>query len=235
MSRQEEPVSLAESWALVQACLRGEEQAWELFIARYRPVLYPMALAMTKDSLLARELSDSLWAELFGTRTDQNGSRVSKLALYSGRGSLHGWLRTLLAQEYVNRYRRNRRFVQLNAEMERVVAGFGNDEPVAPVDKRLDRALEQAIAELSGQERLLLVAFYLDERSLSEIGRMLGLHESTVSRRLKKHVQRLRKRIGHYLRKSGLSLREAEELLQLDNRQISLEIRDQLLQAKDAL
>jgi len=43
--------------------------------------------------------------------TDNHSRRpaYSKLSSYTGRGSLEGWLRTVMAQEFVNRYRRQRR------------------------------------------------------------------------------------------------------------------------------
>ena len=70
-----------------------------------------------KEASAARELADSIYADLYGT-TLRDGVRVSKLASYTGRGSLEGWLRTVLAQEYVNRYRRGRRLISLDEEAE---------------------------------------------------------------------------------------------------------------------
>jgi len=194
-----------------------------------------MALAIARDASLARELSDSLWADLFGTKTDQHGHRVSKLSFYSGRGSLEGWLRALLAQEYVTRYRRNRRFIQLENVAAPAMACLPEGEIVLPADTRLDRALEQALARLKEEDRLLLVSYYLDERSLAEIGKMLSVHESTVSRRLKKTLRLLRKRVLLLVQESGMSRREAEQLIRTDVRQISVAIRDQLWPAKAPL
>ena len=65
----------------------------------------------------ARELADSLYADLYGTRT-ADGRRISKLNSFTGRGSLEGWLRAVLAQEYVNRFRRQQRLVSLEEQVE---------------------------------------------------------------------------------------------------------------------
>ena len=72
---------------------------------------------IAKESSAARELADSLYADLYGTTT-RDGQRISKLASYTGRGSLEGWLRTVMAQEFVNRFRRQRRLVSLDEESE---------------------------------------------------------------------------------------------------------------------
>src|SRR5579863_5852886 len=94
-----------EELALARACAAGQERAWEIFLTRYREKLYDVAGYITKENSAARELADSIYAELYGTTT-RDGQRISKLASYTGRGSLEGWLRTVMAQEHVNRFRR---------------------------------------------------------------------------------------------------------------------------------
>ncbi len=94
-----------EELALARACAAGHERAWEIFMLRYREKLYDIAGYIAREESAARELADSLYADLYGT-TVRDGQRVSKLASYTGRGSLEGWLRTVMAQEYVNRYRK---------------------------------------------------------------------------------------------------------------------------------
>src|SRR5205807_1095685 len=103
--------------ALARACAGGNNSAWEIFLTRFREKLYLAALRIAREDSAARDLADSLYADLYGTGT-RDGQRVSKLASYTGRGSLEGWLRTVLAQEYVNRYRRTKRLVSLEEESE---------------------------------------------------------------------------------------------------------------------
>src|SRR5258707_5476259 len=104
-----------EELALARACAAGHEFAWELFLTRFREKLYQAALRIAREDSAARELADTLYADLYGTNL-RDGQRVSKLASYTGRGSLEGWLRTVLSQEFVNRYRRTKRLVSLDEE-----------------------------------------------------------------------------------------------------------------------
>jgi RNA polymerase sigma-70 factor (ECF subfamily) len=60
-----------------------------------------MAVDMTGAVALGEELANSLYSELFGL-TEREGKRWSPLLQYSGRGSLMGWLRAVLAQRRVN-------------------------------------------------------------------------------------------------------------------------------------
>jgi len=131
--------------ALARACAAGNNSAWEIFLTRYREKLYLSALRIAREDSAARELADTLYADLYGTST-RDGLRVSKLASYTGRGSIEGWLRTVLSQEYVNRYRRTRRLVSLNEESEEGVQFRAPDpEPVALADERLAQATDEAL------------------------------------------------------------------------------------------
>jgi len=214
--------------ALARACAAGCNPAWEIFLTRYREKLYLSALRIVREESAARELADTLYADLYGTNT-REGQRVSKLASYSGRGSLEGWLRTVLSQEYVNRYRRSKRLVSLDEETEEGVQYRAPDpEPVAPVDQRLAEATDEALAVLLGEDRMVLSAYYLDGRTLAEIARMLGVHESTISRKVDKLAKSLRKQIIATLIRRGMSRRQAEEALEVDVRDLQVQVRRSL-------
>jgi RNA polymerase sigma-70 factor (ECF subfamily) len=203
-------------------------------MARYREKLYEVGLQITREESAGRELSDSLYADLYGTR-GREGVRVSKLASYTGRGSLEGWLRTVMAQEHVNRYRRQKRLVSLDEETEEGTQYAAPTPAAAPtVDPRLESATDEALAALSSEERFILAAYFLDGRTLAEIARMLSVHESTISRKIDKLAKSVRKQILAGLGRRGLSRRQAEEALEVDVRDLTLNLRDRLAQDSPA-
>src|SRR2546427_12232309 len=217
-----------EELALARACSAGHERAWETFMLRYREKLYDIAGYIAKESSAARELADSLYADLYGTTT-RDGQRVSKLASYTGRGSLEGWLRTVMAQEFVNRYRRQRRLVSLEEDSEDGKELAAKEpEPDIVVDPRVEAATDEVLSALLPEDRFILASYYLDERTLAEIARTLAVHESTISRKLGKITGSLRKRIVEGLRAQGMSRAQAQEALEADVRDISLDIRGRL-------
>lgn len=219
-----------EELALARACAAGNNSAWESFLVRYREKLYQSALRIAREDSAARDLADSLYAELYGTTT-RDGERVSKLASYTGRGSLEGWLRTVLAQEFVNRYRRTKRMVSLEEENEEGIQfAAAESEPALTADARLELATDAVLAALSAEDRMVLAAYYLDGRTLAEIARMLGVHESTISRKLDKLTKGLRKKILAGMVQRGMARRQAEEALQVDVRDLHIDIRRSLAQ-----
>jgi RNA polymerase sigma-70 factor (ECF subfamily) len=214
---------------LARACARGNEAAWDVFVNTYREKLYRAARAIAPVESVAHELAGSVYADLFGTRIGKDGRRISKLESYLGRGSLEGWLRMVLAQDYVNRFRAERRLVGFVEAID-LHPRAGNAAP--PENAKLASATDAALTGLSSEERFLLAAYYLDGRTLAEIGRMVCAHESTISRRLEKITAALRKKIVRKLCEAGIGRREAEEMLEVDVRDLNLDIRDRLTQER---
>jgi RNA polymerase sigma-70 factor, ECF subfamily len=222
--------------ALARACAAGNEKAWEVFLTRYREKLYDMALRVVREDSASRDIADSIYAELYGLNA-RGELRVSKLMSYSGRGSLEGWLRTVIAQEFVNRYRKNKRFVSLDESEDSEESGEHRHarELVAPVsepavapDARLAASTDEALAALAPEERFILAAYHLDGRTLAQIADMLNVHESTISRKLEKLSKSLRKQILTAMIARGMSRRQAEEALEVDVRDMNLDLRSRL-------
>jgi RNA polymerase sigma-70 factor, ECF subfamily len=223
-----------EELALARACAAGNQRAWQDFISRFRQKLHKMALHITRDSASAAELADSLFADLYGVNA-RDGVRISKLVSYTGRGSLEGWLRTVMAQEFINRYRKQKRTVSLEEQTEEGVQFAAPSSDPTPTSGRiseqgLEKATDEALAELSPEDRYTLASYYLDGQTLAGIARALGLHESSVSRRLDRLATGLRKRILAGLRAQGMSHAQAEEALETDVRDIGLNLRSRLTQ-----
>jgi RNA polymerase sigma-70 factor (ECF subfamily) len=216
--------------ALAHACALGRDAAWRKFLAQYREPLTQAAIGITGSATAGQELADSLYSEIFGL-TERDGQRQSPLAYYSGRGSLKGFLRATLAQRNVDRHRRARHETSLP---EQDVAAL----PAPPVPSgellvRLGECLRETLSALHPEERFLLSAWFLDHRTLLEISKILGVHEATVSRRIKRVTDDLHKTLLRNLQASGMSRRAAEEALGTDPRDIDINLRS-LLQVSQA-
>ncbi|MGA3025023.1 MAG: sigma-70 family RNA polymerase sigma factor [Bryobacteraceae bacterium] len=213
--------------ALAQACALGRGVAWQRFLSRYREPLTQAAIGITRSATSGSELADSLYSEMFGL-TERDGQRRSPLTSYSGRGSLMGFLRATLAQRNAGQHRRTSREVPL--AVEDLPAASPAPTPSANVLSRLGDSLAATLLSLTAEERFLLSAWFLDRRTLAEIAQVLRVHESTMSRRIKRLTSSLRKGLLANLQKSGLSRPAAEEALGTDPRDLNINLRS-LLQA----
>jgi RNA polymerase sigma factor (sigma-70 family) len=214
--------------ALACACSAGSEAAWEFFVAQFRQELYRAARAIARSASAgdsnARELADSLYADLYGLR-ESEGRRKSLFDYFHGRSKLGTWLRAILAQRHVDVIRRARKLEPIEDETgrereeiterataaaaARSTAGDPSDPDRARYLSLLQAALTAALASLEPRDRLRLAYYYSDERTLAEIGRLLGEHEATVSRKLERTRRSLRERVDAALR-SGKQLSEAQ-------------------------
>ncbi len=101
----------------------------------YRPVLYRSADAIDPGGG-ARELADSIYADLFGLQ-ERDGERRSLFRYFHGRSSLATWLRAVLAQRLVDRVRSTRRLTPLDSAAKRTSAA-GARERAGALIRTLD-------------------------------------------------------------------------------------------------
>jgi RNA polymerase sigma-70 factor, ECF subfamily len=196
--------------ALASACAEGNNSAWEYFVSTYRTYLRTAASAILRcnsGAPEACELADSLFAELYGLADGKHGGR-SLFRYFHGRSTLKTWLRAVMAQRHIDAIRAGRRFEELGDD-----DGAGAKHPVQtgpltqPADPNRNRyvkvfreALDAALWELSSQDRERLRLYYAEATTLAEIGRVLGEHESSVSRNLDRIRRELRTSVEAKLR-----------------------------------
>ena len=200
----------ADDLCLIIACEQNDEKAWEDLVANFDSTVKSAARKISSNNEDAEDLASSIWAELYGLRQDADGNKKSKLAYYSGRGSLAGWLRAVVSQLAVDQFRKQSKFVQIEEDREfenlaNEAAGSDNHHFVAhsdnPEELFTDRqtetdvseALQTAIDGLDDEDRLILKLYYFDDLKLKDIASMFGYHEATASRKLTRVQTEIRK------------------------------------------
>jgi len=233
--------------ALACACAQGSERAWEDFVAQYRGYLRVAASAILRrapDDPAAVELADSLITDLYGLSVAASPNHFasppaarSLFRYFHGRSSLKTWLRAVLAQRHVDAFRAGKKFDSLDdspldGESRRI------REPAVvqlPADPRREHyhhkfreALAFALAALEPRDRTRLQLYYAEDRTLAEIGREIGEHESSVSRNLERVRKELRATVEGLLRagkapiNGGPAAADSRSAPGLDDAQIAL-------------
>jgi RNA polymerase sigma-70 factor, ECF subfamily len=211
--------------ALAQGCALGNDRAWVVFFERYRLKLYHAGLSLTHDEGRARELAETFCSDLYPS----SERKKSRLASFSGRGSLLAWLKIALMQANVDVYRAERR--RRSVDLEEIASSLGYS-PVLTVEssgKEFRDSLREGLRELKPEGRFLLVAHFLDRRSLADISLSLRVHESTVSRRLRKAIKTARKNVDRSLRQRGIHRTTLHDSIAKEATDPSLDLRTELL------
>jgi RNA polymerase sigma factor (sigma-70 family) len=194
-----------EDLALACACAAGHEAAWDHFVREYRPVLYRAADAMDRSGG-ARELADSLYADLFGLQVNPatSGERRSLFRYFHGRSSLATWLRAVLAQRLVDHTRAGVKTSPLPDEERAAPAQQAPDPDRGRYLALIHAAFLEALARLDPRDRLRLLYYYAQDLTLAQTGRLLREHEASVSRHLSAARKAIRRDVERRLRDAGL-------------------------------
>jgi RNA polymerase sigma-70 factor (ECF subfamily) len=151
---------------------RKYREAFELLLDGYEKRVFRMALTMLHDAGRAEEVTQDIFLKVW-----------QALPGYDGRAAPSTWLYTIARNTCLTAIRSEsyRRTEQLDE-----AAAFPHPESAAQID------LARAIAELPEAQREVITLFYLEERAISEVARMLDLPEGTV----KSHLHRARRTLG---------------------------------------
>ncbi len=177
----------ADDLFLALACANGNERAWWEFDQQHRGYMERVARHLAKTEVDAQEVIDSVYVELYGTRV-VDGERVSKFATYSGRGSIRGWLRTVIWHSLVDLHRAGHDEVSLDEMTETVGEGAahaafakpptdGESEMVEQISRDRYRkatvnAIRNAFDRLDPHEKLLLLYYHVENLKLREIAKL---------------------------------------------------------------
>lgn len=182
---------------LTIACARGDEQAWWQFDRQHRSFIERLAHQLVGSGMDVNEVIDSVYVELYGTKT-VDGVRQSKFRTYTGRGTLRGWLRTVISHAAVDLYRGRRDEIPLEEwsksgdEMPegqgwRTEAHGSETSMLEKVVRERYRsvtiaALGQSLATLDPHETLLLLYYHVEGLKLREIARLVEAPTSSIRR-----------------------------------------------------
>jgi RNA polymerase sigma-70 factor len=185
----------ADELFLAIACANGNERAWWEFDQQHRSYLERVARHLAKTDIDAQDVVDQVYVDLYGQRI-VDGERVSKFATYSGRGSLRGWLRTVIWHSLVDLHRASHDEVSLDEMTENVGEGTAHASFAVPApggeDEMLDQietsryrsatasAIADAFALLDDHEKLLLLYYHVENLKLREIARLVEDEDSAL-------------------------------------------------------
>ena len=216
-----------EDLTIAVACALGDERAWEHFRETYSGFIRASAHQFSRSAIDVQEIFESFFADLFLPRSEGGASALER---FRGWSTLKTWLRTVLlfrVRDYYGKKqgaalslsslvasegeealgpRRGRRGVtRWRSSSE---PGSGELFVALELGRQVDRAMAEALRELTAEEVRLLRDYYVRGRTVVEIGKRLGLHKASVSRGLK----RVRERIRYRLRESmGDDFPDSEE------------------------
>lgn len=178
----------------VAKCRHGDAQSLADLRNRCQGPLLGILLSRGADRTEAEDLLADLWADCVPGQDD----RPSILEKFSGKCTLQGWLATVATNRWVDRKRKQSRYVDpgpdgsAQAEHDYLArleaASYASEDTLIAL---LRDSLKAAFELCTPEGRVLLRLVYLHELSQREIVQMLGWSESKVSRFLSKAMEEI--------------------------------------------
>lgn len=154
--------------ALMARYAGGDAQAARLLVARLAPRVLRLASRLLGDGAEAEDVTQEAMLRLW-----QIAPRWQ-----AGQAAPSSWLHRVTVNLALDRIRRRRDGVALDAIAEPVAPGPAPTEALIAADRA--RALEQALAQLPARQRAAVVLRHIEGYSNPEIAEMLGLGVEAV-------------------------------------------------------
>jgi RNA polymerase sigma factor (sigma-70 family) len=170
---------------------QGSETAFRALVSRHVDLVYATALRQTGNAALTEDITQNVFISL-----------ARKAPSLAGVRTLAGWLYRATLLETKARIRSElRRRQREQAAFEIVTLEHEGASAFAALLPLLDEAL----LNLRKSDRLALVLRFMEDRSLREVGAVLGVDEDAA----RKRVSRALERLGEFFRRRGFVIPSA--------------------------
>jgi RNA polymerase sigma-70 factor, ECF subfamily len=182
-------------WDLIREAVVGNPEAQERLFKTHTPRLYRTAFAVLRNKEDAEDAVQESWCKAY-----------AKLDSFEGRAAFSTWLTRIAINSALMLRRRKSYRVEASLNdildnqsepfIDRTVSESPNPEQIYAANE-LDALIEDQIRELSPQVQATFRLRKIEEFSIREAARALGIHKSAV----KSRVSRAREKVSRGLRK----------------------------------
>jgi RNA polymerase sigma-70 factor (ECF subfamily) len=167
--QQEQEVSPA----IIEACRRGDREAFRLLYEAYKDRVYSMALYFFHgDAATAADVTQQVFLKLLGN-----------IGQFRGESGFSTWLYRFVVNACVDRTRRARPAREADpAILDSLPASASQEEEFAHTE--IARSVQAAVATLAPKIRIAILLRYFDELSYAEMADVLKCSIGTVASRL---------------------------------------------------
>jgi RNA polymerase sigma-70 factor, ECF subfamily len=157
---------------LLQSIAGGDRTAMHTLYARHNVRVYRFILRIVRDTSVAEDLVSQVFLDVWRTAKQ-----------FEGRSQVSTWLLSIARFKALTALRQ-RRFEDLDQDEVREIAD-DSDTPETSLERATTRAILRAcVAKLSPAHREIINLVYYHEKSVEEVGQIIGIPQSTVKTRM---------------------------------------------------
>ena len=173
---------------LLASIADGGRTAMHILYSRHNVRVYRFILRIVRDSSIAEDLVSQVFLDVWRTARQ-----------FEGRSQVSTWLLSIARFKALTALRQ-RRFEDIDQEEVREIAD-NSETPEASLERSTTSAILRAcVAKLSPAHREIINLVYYHEKSVEEVGQIIGIPQSTVKTRM----FYARKQLAELLRCAGV-------------------------------
>jgi RNA polymerase sigma-70 factor (ECF subfamily) len=172
---------------LLESIAAGEKAAMHVLYARHNVRVYRFILRIVGDTSVAEDLVSQVFLDVWRTAGQ-----------FEGRSQVSTWMLAIARFKALTALR-NRRHEDIEQEEVLQIADTGDTPETAMDRSQTSSTLRKAIAQLSPAHREIIDLVYYHEKSVEEVGQIIGIPQATVKTRMfyaRKHLAELLKEVG---------------------------------------
>lgn len=175
---------------LVEACQRGDRDAFRALFEAYRNKVYSVALRFAGEEAAAMDIAQDTFVKLFSCIRD-----------FRGESGFETWVYRMVVNSCLDQKRRTRRLVPLADELMATLRASG-DALAQMLRDEIGNRVRAAVEKLPPDLRIVIVLRYTEGLAYDRIAEVLACAPGTVASRLNRAHKALERRLTH-LAKGG--------------------------------
>ena len=157
---------------LLQSIAGGNRNAMHILYSRHNVRIYRFILRIVRDATMAEDLVSQVFLDVWRTAGQ-----------FEGRSQVSTWLLSIARFKALTSLRQ-RKFEDIDQDDVREIADDA-DTPEASLDRSTtSQILRACVAKLSPAHREIINLVYYHEKSVEEVGEIIGIPQSTVKTRM---------------------------------------------------
>jgi RNA polymerase sigma-70 factor (ECF subfamily) len=171
---------------VVDACRRGDPDAFRVLFETYKDRIYSIALRYSGDATVAMDIAQETFLKL-----------LSSIGDYRGEANFETWLYRVVVNRCLDHHRRGRRLMPIVNGLLDLLRTSGETVLHQLLRTEFEENVQEVIQTLSPEQRIVVVLRYTEGLSYDQIAEILGCSTGTVGSRLSRAHRVLERRLSH--------------------------------------
>jgi RNA polymerase sigma-70 factor (ECF subfamily) len=176
-------------WELIEACQRGDYDAFRLLFETHKDRVYSIALRYSGDRAAAMDIAQDTFLKLLSSIQD-----------FRAEASFESWLYRIVVNRCLDHQRRARRLIPFLGSLLEAVSAPSEGALQKLLRAEVETDVQRVVGKLPPEQRIVVVLRYTEGLAYDDIAAILGCSAGTVASRLNRAHKVLERKLAQHRR-----------------------------------